>query len=42
MAAGVSKRLWDMSVIDSPMDAAEGEPKKRGPYKPYQAAQISN
>jgi hypothetical protein len=31
-AVGVSDRLWSMD---------DGEPKKRGPYKPRQPAQIS-
>jgi IS1 family transposase len=41
MAAGVSDRLWSMEDIVALMDDAECEPKKRGPYKPRQAAQIS-
>jgi IS1 family transposase len=41
MAAGISDRLWSMEDIVALMDAAEGEPKKRGPYKPHQPAQIS-
>jgi hypothetical protein len=42
MAAGISDRLWSMEDIVALIDAAEGEPKKRGPYKPRQPAQISN
>jgi hypothetical protein len=45
MAAGVSDRLWSMEDIVALIDAAEGEPKKRGPYKPRQPksdAMISN
>jgi len=42
MAAGVSKRAWSMEDVVALIDAAEGEPKKRGPYKPRQAAHISN
>jgi hypothetical protein len=41
MAAGVSDRLWSMEDIIALIDAAEGEPKKRGPYKPRQTAEIS-
>jgi len=41
MAAGVSDRLWSMEDIVALMDDAEGEPKKRGPYKPRRAAEIS-
>src|SRR6202023_3304842 len=32
MAAGVSDRLWSMEEIVPLIDAAEGEPKKRGTY----------
>src|SRR5437868_12386615 len=45
MAAGVSRRLWSMEDIVALIDQAEGEPKKRGPYKarqPQSAAAISN
>jgi len=42
MAAGVTERLWSVEDIVDLLDAAEGEPKKRGPYKPQQAAEISN
>jgi len=31
-----------MEDVVALIDAAEGEPKKRGPYKPRQAAHISN
>jgi IS1 family transposase len=33
MAASVSTRLWEMADIVAAIDAAEGAPKKRGPYK---------
>jgi hypothetical protein len=42
MAAGVSDRLWSMEDVVALMDAAEGEPKKRGLYKARQAPPISN
>ena len=35
--AGVSDRLWSMEDVVALTDAAEGEPKKRGPYKPRQS-----
>jgi hypothetical protein len=41
MAAGISDQLWSMEDIVALMDGAEGEPKKRGPYKPRQPAEIS-
>jgi IS1 family transposase len=41
MAAGVSDRLWSIEDIVALIDATEAEPKKRGPYKPRQSAQIS-
>jgi hypothetical protein len=42
MAAGVSDRLWSMEDIVALIDdAAGGEPKKRGPYKPRRSAEIS-
>jgi hypothetical protein len=41
MAAGVSDRLWSMEDVVALMDAAEGEPKKRGSYKPRQPTEIS-
>ncbi len=34
MAAKVTERLWSINDIVDLLDAAEGEPKKRGPYKP--------
>jgi IS1 family transposase len=33
MAAGVTARLWSVKDIVDLLDSAEGEPKKRGPYK---------
>src|SRR3984893_3510914 len=33
MAVGISNRLWSMDDIVALIDAAEGEPKKRGAYK---------
>src|SRR5262245_47412048 len=33
MAAGVTDRLWDVGDIVSLVEEAEGQPKKRGPYK---------
>jgi hypothetical protein len=43
MAAGVTERLWSVDDIVALLDNAEGEPKKRGTYKPRQpAAEISN
>jgi IS1 family transposase len=45
MAAGISDRLWSMDDIAASIDAAEDEPKKRGPYKPRRpksGAEISN
>jgi transposase-like protein len=33
MAAGVTDRLWEMSDLVEIVKAAEGPPKKRGPYK---------
>ena len=42
---GISDRLWSMEDIVALIDAAEGEPKKRGTYKPRQpksGAEISN
>jgi IS1 family transposase len=40
MAAGVSDRLWSMEDIVTLIDVAEGQPKKRGSYKPR--ASVSN
>src|SRR3984893_4613675 len=45
MAAGIESRLWSMEDVVALIDAREGEPKKRGTYKPRQpksAAAISN
>jgi IS1 family transposase len=43
MAANVSDKLWEVGDIVDLLDAAEGEPRKRGPYKPRQGrAGISN
>ncbi|MBV9859015.1 MAG: IS1 family transposase [Alphaproteobacteria bacterium] len=36
MAARVTDRLWSVEDIVDLIDAAEGAPKKRGPYKPHQ------
>ncbi len=33
MAAGVTKRLWDIEDIVKVIDDAEAAPKKRGPYR---------
>ena len=33
MAAGISDRLWSMEDIVTLIEAREGAPKKRGPYK---------
>jgi IS1 family transposase len=42
MAARVTERLWSVEDIVDLLDSAEGEPKKRGPYKPRQPiAEIS-
>ena len=41
MAAGVSEQLWSMDDTVALIDATQGEPKKRGPYKPRQRAPIS-
>jgi IS1 family transposase len=38
MAAGVTERLWSVEDIVTLIDAADVEPKKRGPYKPRQPA----
>jgi hypothetical protein len=37
MAAGVTERLRSVEDIIDLLDAAEGEPKKRGSYKPRQS-----
>ncbi len=36
MAAGVTERLWEIADIAALIDAREGPPKKRGPYKARQ------
>jgi hypothetical protein len=36
MAVGVSDRLWSVEDVVAMIDAREGAPKKRGPYKPRQ------
>ena len=41
MAAGISDQLWSVADIVALIDAADGEPKKRGSYKPRQPTQIS-
>ncbi len=33
MAAGVTDRLWEIADIAALIDAREGPPKKRGPYR---------
>jgi IS1 family transposase len=33
MAAGVTDKLWDWKDVTAIVDAAQSEPKKRGPYK---------
>lgn len=33
MAAGVTDRLWEMADLVAVVEAAEAQPKKRGPYK---------
>jgi IS1 family transposase len=43
MAACVTERLWSIEDIVDLLDAAQGQPKKRGTYRPRQAAApISN
>lgn len=34
MAAGVTDRLWEIADVAALIEAREGPPKKRGPYKP--------
>lgn len=38
MTAGVTERLWEIADLVAIIDAAEGAPKKRGPYKKRQVA----
>ena len=40
MAAGIETRLWSMEDVVALIDAAEGEPKKRSPYKPRQTESL--
>ncbi len=42
MEAGVADHLWTIEDIVALIDAAESQPKKRGPYKPREQTQISN
>jgi len=37
MAASISNRLWEVADIVALIDAAAGDPEKRGPYKPRAA-----
>jgi hypothetical protein len=34
MAAGVTDRLWEVADIAALIDARQGPPKRRGPYRP--------
>jgi hypothetical protein len=37
IAAGLTDRLWDFADVVTMINAREGPPKRRGPYKPRHA-----